>query len=615
MAISRPILGCILLVLLAGILCRCEPTEKPATQSAAAAARLVSGGWHPWYEIKVDPENAQALILCGTKWDSANNAPFGFVYSSSDGGRTWTTALEDKSSAWVTEQSCAFGRFHHAYFLSEASKVIDGHPHHDLGTTRLFVSTDSGRSWRQTTKTGWADWSTSAASSATGRLYTFYNATTGDPGRRWGSAVGLLTFSPDGSSVTGPFFEAKMQETGFQGVFPSNAVAVNSGAVVALYYGMKRTPQGTEAQLGVIHASGTFAPLLSHTELITLKGEEGCFSLSDYAMAYDAKRNRLYALYIERCDDARISLTFSDDEGGSWSEGISLVDNHLRADTMRYPSLTVVANGDVLLLWEEGQRSGRWLLSRIHDETLAGPPVELSHGSTQLTVSNDSLWAWMYQPFERRSVETTQPSSPAAMLELRSESNVLWRVSGLAMAENQLVAVWTAATQDGMRLCAAQMAPPYAPSADFCSSPVVSRREFDVTQQTVLLYRGPMRFDPTTRTLSICVSVGNRGPASIKVPVKLEVAELKSSAAKISVLNSANGLDGAGAIWDITGSVTGDRIPPQTDSNPFCLLFRAVIPPSGLPLEKNELVDLTLRVYSLAHERNQCDGRLSSESK
>jgi hypothetical protein len=406
-----------------------------------------------------------------------------------------------------------------------------------------------------------------------------------------------------------------MQEAGFQGVFPSHAVAVNSGAVVALYYGIKRKPQGTEAQLGVIHASGTSAPSISHTELATLKGKEGCFSLSDYAMTYDVKRNRLYALYIERCDHARIRLTFSNDEGRSWSKRISLVENSLRAEAMSYPSLAVAANGDLLLSWQEGQRSGRWLLSRIHDDKLSGSPVELSHGGKQLTLSNDSLWAWMYQPLERKNVETSQPSGSTAMLELRFESNVLWRVNGLAMAENQLVAVWPAATQDGMRLCAARMAPPYAPSANprFCLS--VSCMESDVTQQTVLLYRGPMRFDRTTRTLSICLSLGNRGPASIKVPVKLQVADLQSSAAKISVLNSANGLDGAGATWDITGSVTGDRIPPRTASNPFCLLFRAVIPPSGLPVEKDKLVDLTLRVFSLAHETNQCDGQFNSEFK
>src|SRR2546428_12711183 len=101
---------------------------------------IVGPGWHPWYEIKVDPEDQNKMIICGTKWDAVQNSLLGVVYASSDAGVTWHTALEDRSSLWVTEHSCAFGRDHRAYFVSEASKVVDGQLHHELGTTRLFVS-------------------------------------------------------------------------------------------------------------------------------------------------------------------------------------------------------------------------------------------------------------------------------------------------------------------------------------------------------------------------------------------------------------------------------------------------------------------------------------------
>ncbi len=43
---------------------------------------MVADGWHPWYEIKVDPENTRNLIICGTRWNSEANAPLGFVYAS-----------------------------------------------------------------------------------------------------------------------------------------------------------------------------------------------------------------------------------------------------------------------------------------------------------------------------------------------------------------------------------------------------------------------------------------------------------------------------------------------------------------------------------------------------
>src|SRR5882757_8695972 len=129
------------------------------------AKTSVADGWHPLYQIKAGPECAQNLIVCGAKWDAATNAPFGFVYASSDEGATWHSVLEDKNSAWVTEHSCSYGPNHRAYFISGASRVIDGVPHHELGTTRLFVSSDSGWHWVETIKTGWADYSTSAVSS------------------------------------------------------------------------------------------------------------------------------------------------------------------------------------------------------------------------------------------------------------------------------------------------------------------------------------------------------------------------------------------------------------------------------------------------------------------
>src|SRR5580700_2081729 len=68
-----------------------------------------SGGWYYWYEMAADPADPNNLMVCGSQGVANDNAFYGFVFSSSDGGKTWRTVLEDKNSAWVTEQSCAFG--------------------------------------------------------------------------------------------------------------------------------------------------------------------------------------------------------------------------------------------------------------------------------------------------------------------------------------------------------------------------------------------------------------------------------------------------------------------------------------------------------------------------
>ena len=114
-----------------------EPSSTLTTPPVAvrSASRLVHlrGGWYPWYQVAADPTDPERLIVCGSKWDAKDNALYGFVFSSLDGGQSWHTALEDKNSTWVSEQSCAFGVNGKAYFVSEASKVIDGSPHHDVG--------------------------------------------------------------------------------------------------------------------------------------------------------------------------------------------------------------------------------------------------------------------------------------------------------------------------------------------------------------------------------------------------------------------------------------------------------------------------------------------------
>ncbi len=137
------------------------------------------GGWHPLYEMKIDPENGSNLIICGIRSNAKDDAFYGFIYFSSDGGKTWSQVLEDKNSTFESEQSCAFGNHGVAYYVASASKVVDGYPHHDQGTTRIYVSHDSGKTWRLGIATGWTDYSTSVVDTNPGpnenRLYVFFN--------------------------------------------------------------------------------------------------------------------------------------------------------------------------------------------------------------------------------------------------------------------------------------------------------------------------------------------------------------------------------------------------------------------------------------------------------
>jgi hypothetical protein len=558
------------------VVCTILPASYVATRTDGSPGHgevLVDEGWHPWYEIKEDPESRERLIICGTKWDAPHNAPYGFIIASSDGGATWRTTLEDRSSSWVTEHSCAFGPNHRAYFISEASKVLDGRPRHELGTTRLYVSTDSGELWTETAKTEWADYSTSAVSSASGKLYTFFNAMASEREPKRGGHIGLVVFSPDGEHVAGPFFDSALEFRDLESLYPSDAVALKDGMVVALYFRARPRANGVEVELGSVRADAANEPSLDRTTIFERIIAKDCLGFGEGSLAYDAERNRLYVAYTDGCTQTRLMLTSSDDGGTTWAESLEVGDADATGRRMAHPTLVVGTKGVLALLWEDGRRSGRWLFTRIKNQRFVQPATELSTPPEILQVSNDALKFWTYQPGERQSRDFDIKFGSSTTVHVSDEANELWRGHGLVTAGEQILAVWPS-LGNGMRLRSALLDPLKTASSGGGAMDSRELLETDVTDHTVILYGGTQHYDNASATLNVCLTLGNRGQRAIKTPIRLEATDVGSPLGTVSILDSNNGIDGLGAIWDVSGSVAGGQIPPGGDSKPFCLLFR-----------------------------------------
>ncbi len=564
--------ACLLVVLVA---CSAATLGQPLQESwVPGPTTVVSDVWHPWYEIKSDPENPNSLLICGTKWDTKINTLLGFVYSSSDGGKTWQTALEDRRSPWVSEHSCAFGPKHRAYFVSEASHVIDGEAHHELGTTRLYVSTDSGQHWTQGLDTGWADFSTSAVSRTSGRLFTFFHdASTLDPVRESGSNVGLLIFPADGKAVNGPILSRAIQDLNYRGAYPSDAVALKSGAVVALYQAMNVSQ--TEGYLALIHADDSPTPTLE-TRVIsrTILGKS-CDSIDRGSMAYDPDRDRLFVVYGDGCEKGPIMLASSEDEGRTWTKGVPIANIEKPEREIECPSLVVGQSGTLGLLWEEGWFSGKWLFSTIRDGKLTEPPTELSHGQSKLEIGHDSIWLQIAQSNTTMSGYSRIRSS--ITLNVVGILNDVWREEGLVAIGDKLLAIWSSGDRNGMRLYSATLA--HSGSGKPNDDKSQGAKEADVTDRTAILFGGFQRFDNRTGTLDVCMTLRNNSGEPLRAPVKLEATGIRSSVGAISILNASNRVQGEGATWDISTSLTGDRIPPHATSNPFCFSFHVEVSP------------------------------------
>lgn len=551
----------------------------------------VGTGWHPWYEVKTDPDNELNLILCGSRWDANRNALYSFVYASTDGGKTWQVALEDRSSAWVGETSCAIGPRHVAYFVSEASKVIDGVPHHHLGTTRVFVSTDGGRQWAEASRTAWADYSTSAVNAINGNLFTFYNNSgTYDVGRNWGSTIGLLKFSPDGKIVSGPFLDPAMKELNYLGVFPSHAVALRDGTVIALFFGARDTPNGKVYDLGMERAglSPSSLPALS-----IIASTKKCLNLDGYSLTYDALRGNLLVAYSEEAEGAcRLILAASHDAGRTWVKKILAGSLGTLRNGINHVSMAWRQNNTLGLLWED---SGNWRFAIVKDSAAVEPPIELVSRGNNVAISNDSLMTVVSEP----GAVQRQGSNPGVTvgLNVRAMTGVVWRSSGLIASRNAFYAFSPNVVLGGEGLCLTILSSAGESTPAANQPGIQDSSDEDVTRRIVLLYGRAQSFDRATGMLSIELRLGNRGDTPIRLPIRLEVKQISSQAGKLSVLNADNGLSGPGAMWDLSSIVAGDQIPPgATTYNTFCLLFHIDVTDGSIPTY--DLLDAAVSVLA-----------------
>ena len=125
----------------------------------------------------------------------------------------------------------------------------------------------------------------------------------------------------------------------------------------------------------------------------------------------------------------------------------------------------------------------------------------------------------------------------------------------------------------------------------------------DVTGDSILLYGGTQVFDARNAELTACLTLKNAGPHSLTAPVELRAESIASGTGPIAATNASNGVPGAGAVWNISSSITGDRIPPHATSNPFCLTFHLSPDLAGHhSAEPKNLLDMVLRVFASGDE-------------
>ena len=374
-----------------------------------------------------------------------------------------------------------------------------------------------------------------------------------------------------------------------------------------------RTSQGMVADLGVVRADQSDEPVVTLSVIAhpQMDSSGRCLNFFNGSMAYDETRNKLFVGYTDGCNGSdRLILTTSADEGKTWTPETAI---QIPRDIGRIesPSLVVVSDQLLGLLWKDKPISPRWFFSYIRDGSVLATPVCLTDSPTKPAISNDSLWTEIIQS-NRVGGSVDFPSESSITLNVRTLLNAIWRSKGVLMTGGKVSAIWSSGTDDGMRLYYEIVSSETLAALDQRTK--VSIGEEDVSRDVQLVYGGDrdqvgQDFDEATGTLKICTAIRNLGHHPIEPPIKFRVEDLNSTWGSISVLNSSNHLPGTGAIFDVSSAFTGSQIPPGRTLESVLYELQVENEPATLPPIPVDLLSVKLRIFARYPDRDRslCD--------
>ncbi len=607
-----------------------------------------AGGQHSWYDIEADPENANNLIVCGMRWDAKDNAEHGFVYSSQDGGTTWNTALEDKRTSWVSEESCAYGVHGVAYFVAGASKIDDaGGLHHDQGTTRIYVSHDAGKTWTLGTETGWTDFSASVVNPHPGvdqnRLYIFFNnlwtfySSIHDQGKSTdfpkltdkvsefdtaGNTIGLVSYKDGDSSAARPLYNDTMYKLRLHGSYPSQNLLLNDGSMVTLFWSKRRIFGANGKQSG---REFLFAAQRSDAQRHTLsepviiqQSSDGlaqepwvCDSYLSAPAAYDAAGNVIYATYLDgQNGHCTLILAKSTDGGATWSSHPWIEREDLKAGPSKlvqreYHSLALARNQDgvMALLWRDTSSTDCWNFAVSTDNgTTYSHPKQISSCSptsdSKYRLNSASLDLYVAQ---------ARPSKLGDDAGFRIDNRNNFgtnHTSGIAVTPDGVFhPAWIVSGNDEgqLRSAAISVRKPVSGSVGQVAQQVGWE---DITNHVQFRYGGSQHYDSATGLLIVSAVIRNSGREALYGPLRLEI----NPSSNVGVIYPVNvKTEGASQYWEIGQYLPDGSLEPGAISQPIPISLRFV--PDAAANPSSSVASISVRLLT-----NSVSGRSAAKS-
>jgi hypothetical protein len=523
---------------------------QPAADAAPTAPLGV--GSHVWSDTIANPNNPQNIVVCGARWLPADNAMGSFVYASFDGGATWTLTLDDRSTWWQTEQSCAFGPDNRVYFNSESSRPIDGDLRHDLGQMHFYRSVDGGRTWLPPMLGGWFDHSAMAVSPR-GTIYLFANATT----EHWNDtfrAGPALRVSSDGGQSLGKMVElpSRLGED-YHGAYPSAARVLRSGRVIAVMYA--RHKGDAEKHAFRVDVAWTDDGGKTLGGAVTIRKDQGCSSDANMpSMAVDdATPQRIYVAFSQRVGNTTLDrskscqavLAYSDDGGAHWAA-------HVIPGAGNAAGAAVAVNGRGIVAIASSQqpnRCWRFQYSTNQGATFSRPTylAACSRFRPAERYFQNSLWTVsIYDP----PPHSTMAQSVAAYednlgITVRSHMGQVWRSNMAASSDGVFHIAWPAPGTGWLNVASAsvrgttvsvrdvQIKPSAVPVSQLHNPDSIpawrgrTNNLLDVTKTVGLLADGA-EYNAAGKTVTLQFRLSNRGSEPLQGPLLWRIDRLDS---------------------------------------------------------------------------------------
>src|ERR1051325_7334401 len=111
----------------------------------------------PHFELlnAADPTNPDHLMGCSIIYEKAQQRGATIVYSSFDGGKTWSVTLDEKRLTGTGDPICTYGPDNVAYYVPLS--LADPKLNRKISNTQIYRSTDGGRTFGPPDSTTFVD--------------------------------------------------------------------------------------------------------------------------------------------------------------------------------------------------------------------------------------------------------------------------------------------------------------------------------------------------------------------------------------------------------------------------------------------------------------------------